>query len=253
MNCPNCNKKMHDNTCSYCNYRLTEADQIVDKEKENQFKKYSILYLIFIVLGISLSILSTLFIWFLMVSAVILGSLLFILKNKLAKSSLCTKGKKAYYISLLVLVLIFTLFPAITSITYEIDMITCSKNYNELMGISLPERRPDSYDYYDNHQSGYKNEVYIYEMTDEELNVLLSSKEFKEVTTTSGVYNIFYNLIGRKYDDTYTKFIVYDKLGNKFDYIDDLYIYHNIVIVISEDNTVYLCDMFRAEPKLDKE
>ena len=75
MKCPNCNKKMFDNTCSYCNYHLTEADQIVDKEKENQFKKYSILYLIFIVLGISLSILSTLFVWFLIVSAVILGLL----------------------------------------------------------------------------------------------------------------------------------------------------------------------------------
>lgn len=250
MICPNRKKKMNDTTCSYCNYRLTEIDINIDnnKDEEKNFKKYNLIYILLVILGIILSIVSSVFAWFIIVSVLVLSLLLYLLIKKLFTFSVVGKNKKVYYISLFVLVTLFTLFPAITSISHEINMVTCSKNYNEMIGINLPDRRPNDYDYYDNHTSGYKNEVYIYEMNEQELTELKQSGVFNEVSTTDSMYNIFYNLIGRKYEEKYTAYLVYDRLGNKFDHIDDLYIYHNVVIVISEDNTVYLCDMFKAEP-----
>ena len=55
--------------------------------------------------------------------------------------------------------------------------------------------------------------------------------------------------VGKNYDTENEMFLVYNKLGNRFDYIDDLSIYNYVIVVVTKDNTVFVCDMFRAEPE----
>lgn len=245
MVCPNCGKQMKNDSCPYCYYKLENS--LPQDEEKNKLSKNEYFYISLIGLTIVLGFVSMFFPWVVLLSVISLVFLFCFLFKTIKKST-----HKKRFRTLLIVGIISIFINGVTFIK-EADMFinecSASYKYSKLMNIELPNKKAKELVYYSNHLQGTSQDLYIFSASDEEIEELYSSKEFKSTDEFNSVYNIFMSNVGKNYDTENEMFLVYNKLGNRFDYIDDLSIYNYVIVVVTKDNTVFVCDMFRAEPE----
>lgn len=250
MKCPMCGKEIKGKSCSYCNFVVEEKkDEFIDEETIKVYNKKRNIFIILLVASFIISIFSALFNGILLPTAIIIFIFLFYsLFSELRFFDMFSKKKLSIYLFLILISIFFNVVPLIQSIDKEIRAQGAGEKYGQLMDIELPDRRADQYVYLSNHITGTQNDVFIFEMTDEEISKLYNDSRFEDVQDNNQIYNIFMSSVGKEYDTKNKKFLVYDKLGNRFDYIVDLSIYNYVIVVLTEENTVFVCDMFKAQP-----
>lgn len=250
MKCPECGKEVKGKSCSYCNYILEDEKIVYSDEEIKEYKKNRLFIILAISVSLVLAITINFWVWTVILSVVTFVFIFYLLIKKLKKNKLFTKKMFYSYIFIIVVAIFLTLVPAVREIDIQISMYRASDKYSEMLDIVLPDQKADDYVYISNTNIGTRCEMFTFELNDEEISELYHSGYFKSTEKADRIYNIFMNSIGNDYDTNNLWYMVYDKLGDRFDYITDLDMYDYVIVVISEENTVFVCELFRAEPEV---
>jgi len=246
MKCPVCNRDVIGKSCSYCGTVVEIDDNEKTKEEIKKLKKKLQFFNLLIVLSLISVIIPIFFHWLTFLSLGIMAFNLFYLFRKLKAFKNIQKNKFYVFCSVVIICGLLSLIPFGDFISNELKQANAYKEYSEIVGIDLPKKDCE-YEYISNLDRGYKIERFIFNLSEEEKNILINSNEHFEVISDSNknIFDIWHNDIKEGY------YIVYNMIDNNYTDVKNKNMYHYTIVVVKNDNVVIVDEITKTPTEVE--
>ena len=233
MKCPVCNRDVNGKSCSYCGCLLEEKnDNTVDEQAKKKEKVLMILLSVLSVLAVIAFIFSSYITAFIAVVLTVYS--LYYWNAKVKKIKAIQKSKANLYLCIIIFIGLFSCIPYYNWLYIKYCESHADEKYSEMLQVALPEAKA-KYSYNQDIHKGYHIKRYEYELTDEQIEILIKSNDNFELTgdNNNKVFDYWY---GESQSDYY---LMYNVNSSDFSDVENLKKYHVVLIVVI-DNFVYV-------------
>ncbi len=240
MKCPVCDREVVGKSCSYCG-TVIEPDMNQEEFKKNaekikQMEKRLRLLNLLIFFSVIFIIIPIFIPGFTIISIILMVCNVYYLFSKLKHFTCFSKMKFYLYLGTIVSCGLLSIVSTVKVVSEWYKGVNAYKEYSELVNIDLPKKTM-KYEYISDKNKGYKIERFNFTLSDDEIEILLSSNEHFETINEQDnkeIFNIWYNNIKEG------KYLVYDIINENYEDVKDKKLYHYVIVLIKDNNTVVI-------------